>query len=68
MPKVFVAGHNGMVGSSICRKLDSSNVHYLTIERSELDLLDQKSVRDFFIDNRFEQVFIAISVVRSKFS
>ena len=45
--KIYVAGHRGMVGSALVRNLQSkgyTNIVYRT--RSELDLLDQKAVRD----------------------
>ena len=41
--KIFVAGHNGMVGSAICRKLISKGFkNLITINRKNLDLINQK--------------------------
>jgi GDP-L-fucose synthase len=51
--KIYIAGHRGMVGSAIERKLNSEGYHHL-IHRSssELDLRNQQAVNDFFlIDN-----------------
>ena len=46
--KIFVAGHNGMVGSAIVRALKSAGYeHILTRERSELDLTVQEQVREY---------------------
>ena len=46
--KVFVAGHKGMVGSSICRLIkNSKNFELLTASRDELDLLSQTNVQKF---------------------
>ena len=46
--KVFIAGHNGMVGSAIKRRLEKAGYNnILTAERSGLDLIDQHKVRDF---------------------
>ena len=47
--KVFVAGHNGMVGSAIVRSLKlRHDLQIVTRSREELDLTDQASVRCFF--------------------
>ena len=55
--KIFVAGHNGMVGSAIVRALKSAKYqNILTKERSELDLIDQQSVRNYFSHERPEVV------------
>jgi len=51
--KIFVAGHNGMVGFAIKKSLEKlgySNI--VTAERSELDLTDQQEVRDFLFYNK----------------
>jgi GDP-L-fucose synthase len=48
--KIFVAGHQGMVGSAIIRELKSQGYkNIITKTRQELDLLDQKQVADFFL-------------------
>ena len=64
MTKIFVAGHNGMVGSAICRqlKLDSS-VELITINRNELDLINQAEVDSFFSKNNIDEVYLAAAKV-----
>lgn len=64
MPRIFVAGHNGMVGSAICRQLaeDKSNV-VLTATRRELDLLDQREVSSFINDLDIDQIYLAAAKV-----
>jgi GDP-L-fucose synthase len=48
MKKIFLAGHNGMVGSAIHRLLKhKKNIKIITRHRSELDLCDQKAVKNF---------------------
>ena len=63
--KIFLAGHNGMVGSAVHKALnnnsDVSNV--LTCSKKELDLLDQQSVKSFFRSNSFDCVIIAAAKV-----
>ena len=47
--KIYVAGHNGLVGSAIVRVLKKNNYkNILTISRSKLDLTNQKKVENFF--------------------
>jgi len=63
--KIFIAGHNGMVGSAIYRKIYSSSkkVNLITASRSELDLTSQKEVSTFFADNKIDQVYLAAAKV-----
>ena len=63
MAKIFVAGHKGMVGSAIIRQLSKVDVELITASRDELDLLDQHQVRDFFSENKFDQVYLAAAKV-----
>ncbi|WP_281213306.1 GDP-L-fucose synthase [Shewanella insulae] len=64
MKKIFVAGHNGMVGSAIVRQLQNSkNVEVVTRNRSELDLLNQEAVREFFATEQIDQVYLAAAKV-----
>lgn len=63
MTKVFVAGHNGMVGSAICRQLTSIGDEIVTATRKELDLTSQSQVAEFFGDNQFDQVYLAAAKV-----
>ena len=54
--RVFVAGHRGMVGSAIVRRLTALGyTDILTASRSELNLLDQRAVSDFFRGNAIDQ-------------
>jgi len=58
--KIFVAGHEGMIGSAILRRLRKDGFTNLsTMTSSELDLTDQKMVGDFFIEERPDYVFLA---------
>jgi len=62
--KIFIAGHLGMVGSAIKRKLELEGYTNLIFKtRQELDLLDQKAVSDFFVKERPEFVFCAAARV-----
>tara|TARA_E500000178_G_scaffold356493_2_gene434819 strand:- start:1911 stop:2870 length:960 start_codon:yes stop_codon:yes gene_type:complete len=62
--KVFIAGHNGMVGSSILRKLSKNKkIKILVKSRKELDLLDEKKVEDFFKKEHIDQVYYAAARV-----
>jgi GDP-L-fucose synthase len=55
--KIYVAGHRGMVGSAIVRKLKSEGYQNIIEKTSkELDLRDQKAVFDFFENEILEQV------------
>ena len=64
MPKVYVAGHMGMVGSAIVRRLSKENgLEILTRSRKELDLFNQRSVIDFLKSERPDYVFIAAAKV-----
>lgn len=61
--RVFIAGHRGMVGSALLRRLASEGAEVLTAPRAELDLLDQGSVRNWFSANRPHAVFLAAARV-----
>lgn len=67
MPKaarIFVAGHNGMVGSAIVRKLKAEGYENLLLRSSqELDLRDQAAVNAFFDDEKPDYVFLAAAKV-----
>ena len=63
-PKIYVAGHNGMVGSAIVRSLvrqGQTNLVYRT--HTEMNLTDQSSVRHFFETERPDQVYLAAAKV-----
>jgi GDP-L-fucose synthase len=61
--RVFVAGHAGMVGSALVRRLASEDVELLTAGRGQLDLCDQAAVFDWFSRNRPQAVFMAAAKV-----
>ena len=62
--KIYIAGHSGLVGSSLVRKLKSKNFNnLLTISHSELDLTNQSKVVDFFQKERPDYVIIAAAKV-----
>ncbi|MFT2090325.1 GDP-L-fucose synthase [Paraglaciecola sp. 2405UD69-4] len=64
MKQVFVAGHNGMVGTAIVRQLQKQGgCKVVTRSRRELDLLNQQAVLEFFKDNKIEQVYLAAAKV-----
>lgn len=63
MAKIFVAGHKGMVGSAICRNLNIKDNSLITADRSELNLINQQQVIDFFQKNSFDQVYLAAARV-----
>jgi GDP-L-fucose synthase len=61
---VFVAGHKGMVGAAILRKLQSIKEFNLIVKtRDELDLCDQAAVMSFFELNNIDQVYLAAAKV-----
>ena len=62
-PKIFVAGHKGMVGSAIVRLLKNQDVEIITKDRIELDLLNQGSVQKFFEHKKIDQVYLAAAKV-----
>jgi GDP-L-fucose synthase len=62
--KIFIAGHRGMVGSAIFRKLNREGYSNLvTRTSSELDLKNQQAVADFFTKEKPEYVFLAAAKV-----
>jgi GDP-L-fucose synthase len=62
--RIFVAGHRGLVGSAICRKLQAEGyTKVLTRSRSETDLTDPGEVRQFFAEAQPEYVFLAAAKV-----
>jgi len=61
--RVYVAGHRGMVGSAIVRRLQGEGCEVLTATRAELDLINQAAVQDWFAQNRPDAVFLAAAKV-----
>jgi GDP-L-fucose synthase len=61
---VFVAGHRGMVGSAVCRRLmREPNARIITRSRDELDLCDEKAVAKFFAEEKPSTVIFASAKV-----
>jgi GDP-L-fucose synthase len=60
---VFVAGHHGMVGSALVRRLAPEDVELLTVPRSEVDLRNQAAVNTWFAARRPQVVFLAAAKV-----
>lgn len=62
--RVYIAGHRGMVGSAIYRQLaQRDDIELITRNREQLDLLDTKSVNDFFTSEHIDQVYLAAAKV-----
>ncbi len=61
--KIFVAGHRGLVGSAIVRRLEQDGVTPLTATRDELDLRNQSAVNEWFRANRPELVYLVAGTV-----
>jgi GDP-L-fucose synthase len=60
---VFVAGHRGMVGAALVRRLKQEDVELQTIRRAEVDLRDQAAVNQWFAAKRPQAVFLAAAKV-----
>ncbi|MGH8772165.1 MAG: NAD-dependent epimerase/dehydratase family protein, partial [Burkholderiales bacterium] len=62
--RIYVAGHRGMVGSALVRKLKAKGYGNLILKsRAEFDLLNQAAVRSFFQSERPDFVFLAAAKV-----
>jgi GDP-L-fucose synthase len=62
--QIFVAGHNGMVGSALVRLLSKDSLNEIvTADRGQLDLLNQAAVQAFFEANPVDQVYLAAAKV-----
>src|SRR5579862_5654336 len=62
--RIYVAGHRGLVGSAICRRLQSGGYSRLIVpERADLDLTNQAAVQAFFGAEKPEYVFLAAAKV-----
>jgi GDP-L-fucose synthase len=65
-PKIYVAGHRGMVGSALVRNLLAQGIaseNLITCSRQELDLTNQMAVQEFFARERPDQVYLAAAKV-----
>ncbi|MDB3867935.1 GDP-L-fucose synthase [Gammaproteobacteria bacterium] len=62
--KVFVAGHKGMVGSSILKQLTNvKNIELIVAEKKDLDLTNQSMTSDFFAHHNFDHVYLSAAKV-----
>lgn len=62
--RVYVAGHNGMVGSALCRQLsDDPSIELVTRDRSKLDLTDQHAVNHFVQREQIDEIYHAAAKV-----
>jgi len=61
--RVWVAGHRGMSGSAITRRLEREDCEIVTAAHSELDLLDQEAVNDWMAGRKIDVVFVAAAKV-----
>lgn len=61
--RVWVAGHNGMVGAALVRRLASEHCEIIGADRDELDLTDQRAVLGWMHNNRPQAVFLAAAKV-----
>jgi GDP-L-fucose synthase len=66
--RVWVAGHRGMVGSALVRRLQSENCEILIISRAELDLRRQEPVEEWLSTNRPDAIFLAAAKVGGIFA
>jgi len=67
-PKIFIAGHKGMVGSALVRLLEKQKVELIIKDRTELDLLNQAEVKVFFKKEKIDQVYLAAAKVGGIYS
>ena len=61
--KIFIAGHNGLVGNALVKQLKNYDVHILTKNKRELNLLNQKDVIKFFKTEKIDQIYLAAARV-----
>src|SRR3989442_1154002 len=61
--RVWVAGHRGMVGSALVRRLASEGAEIITVDRGEVDLTRQADVEMWLRDKRPQAVFLAAAKV-----
>ena len=62
--KIFVAGHRGLVGSALVRRLRAAGCENLLLKtRTEVDLANQQQVRELMLDEKADYVFLAAALV-----
>ena len=62
-PKIFIAGHKGMVGSALVRILQNQKQELTFKDRKEVNLLDQHEVNNFFKNEKIDQIYLAAAKV-----
>ena len=62
-PKIFVAGHKGMVGSALVRLLKKQDIKLIIKDKSELNLIKQNEVKNFFENQEIDQIYLAAAKV-----
>lgn len=60
---IFVAGHKGMLGSAIVRKLEKENVNLFTVDKKKLNLLDIKKLKNFLKKNKIHEIYLCAAKV-----
>lgn len=61
---IYVAGHNGMVGSAVLERLRTTKkTNLIFANKSELDLTEKSQVREFFLDNKIDQIYVCAAKV-----
>ena len=66
MEKIYVAGHKGLIGSAIVRRLNAEGFsNIITMDHSELDLMNQDQVQQFFAKEKPDYVFFTAGKVGS---
>jgi GDP-L-fucose synthase len=61
--RIWVAGHNGMVGSAIVRRLARENCEILTVDRKTVDLKEQAATRAWVMDAKPDAILLAVARV-----
>ena len=62
-PRLFLAGHKGMVGSALLRRLSTDNFEIVTADRKALDLRGQSEVRNFLRREKPDVIILAAARV-----
>ena len=62
-PKIYIAGHRGMVGSALLKLLKKKKVEIITKDKAELDLINQSEVKNFFKTQKIDEVYLAAAKV-----
>lgn len=63
LPKIFIAGHKGMVGSAILRQIKNSKADIIVRTKKQLNLTNEKKVFKFFEANKLDQVYLCAAKV-----